>query len=242
MRRTSLIAALILWLASAASARAGEGLNLSWDDCGAFGVGLRTFACNTNTGQEVLIGSFVTDAAPHQLLGLSFTVDVELQSDLPQWWMVLSSVPFPGQCRDHAISVNADFSQGPGSCYDTFAGTAVGTVDDYEPGFGGPNRARITGSFVVPAIDPAPYPGVVETYAFRLFLGHAKSVGGACPGCSESACLVFSELHVLVGPGEPERVITAPLERNYVRWQSGPSPCQVPAGTSSWGAIKSLYR
>lgn len=236
-------AALTALILIAAPACAGEGVNLAWDDCGSHGSFQRSFACNVNTGSESLIGSFVTDAAPHQLAGIVFTLDLISESvELPAWWELRNSTGFPNQCRNGSVGASADFSQGPANCYDTFRGIAFGAVTSFEPGAGGLNRARLTGSFVVPALDPEPFPAETETYAFKVIINHAKSVGNACGGCSVPVCITFSELIVTVGAGEPDRVIHAPIDRNFVLWQNSPVLCTVSAKRPTWGAIKTLYR
>lgn len=147
---------------------------------------------------------------------------------------------FPNQCRSGSINGDANFASGPSSCYDPFTGTAFGTVT-YEPEVGGINRARLIGTFVVPFIDPAPYPGVTETYAFRVTLTKNKTVS-ACAGCAIAVCLVLREITVQVGGGEPDRVITSALDRAHALWQSSPILCGVPARKPTWGSIKALYR
>src|SRR5437899_4981080 len=61
------LAALVL-----ARFAAAAGIDLSWDDCGAAGAQLKTFACNTNSGSSFdLVGSFVPPSGINQLLGMS---------------------------------------------------------------------------------------------------------------------------------------------------------------------------
>ena len=62
LRNTIVLMAAILLLGSAAGHAAAEGLNLSWDDCGSFGVSNKSFACNTNDAVLTLVGSLIRDA------------------------------------------------------------------------------------------------------------------------------------------------------------------------------------
>ena len=244
MRRRIAFVALALAPFAAAPAFAGQGLNFAWNDCGAAGDHVRSFACNSNVGIDNLYCSYMTDAAPHGASGINFIVDLQSESaTLPAWWEVGSQITNPPLCRRQSLGANADFVNGPYTCYDPFQGTAVGGIFSYTIGYGGENRARIVGSFAVPATDPAPLEENVEVHAFRLLLSHGKTVGASgCAGCGVAVCLVVTELVVKFGSGLPDRVITQPILSNFVLWQDSPQLCTVPTRNRTWGAIKSLYR
>src|SRR5690242_10737219 len=94
MRRVLAGLALVFLLAPA-PARAQ--LDLGWNDCyPAGGIANRGFACNTESGGDVLVGSYRIPAG----LGLALngtTFELELQtggSTLPNWWQA-----GPTQCR-----------------------------------------------------------------------------------------------------------------------------------------------
>ena len=89
--------------------------------------------------------------------------------------------------------------------------------------------------------------GTDEYYFFKVVITNAKTVGtGSCGGCSDGAAIVFRSLLVTQPYGVGDYVIDTPLQRNYVLWQSGASvesiPNPTPTKTTTWGAVKSLYR
>jgi hypothetical protein len=244
MRRRIACVALALTSFATASAFAGQGLNFAWNDCGAAGDHLKAFACNSNVGIDNLYCSYQTDAAPHGASGVNFIVDLQSESTtLPAWWEVGSQIVDPPLCRRLSLGANADFVNGPFTCYDPFQGTAVGGISSYRIGYGGDNRARIVGSFAVPSTDPAPLEEGVEVFAFRLLISHGKTVGtSGCTGCEVPVCLVVTQLVVKFGSGLPDRVISGPLLSDFVMWHDSPQLCTTPTRNRTWGAIKSLYR
>src|SRR5439155_25286638 len=79
-------ALLVLWLALPTLSRAA-GVNLSWNDCGASGTALATFACNTNAGVHTAVASFVPPDGVRELMGVEADVRIESSaSSLPDWW------------------------------------------------------------------------------------------------------------------------------------------------------------
>jgi hypothetical protein len=231
-------AALILLMTSRSYGQSG--LNLSWDDCGAFGLGSRSFACDTNTGSHTLVASF---AAPDSfcVIGTNGVIDLQTSSaTVPDWWEFVNS----GACRVSALSGSADFRQGFPSCVDFWQGAAASGVAAYQVGSGAPNRARIMLAATI-SFECITVPAHSEMYAFRLTVSNQATVGpGACAGCREGACIVFNSLALTQYSGFPIVELTSPLTRNYVTWQGGHPDC--PGATltrnATWGAVKSLYR
>jgi hypothetical protein len=84
-------------------------------------------------------------------------------------------------------------------------------------------------------------PGI-EYYAGNLTILNSKTVGtGACTGCSRPLGWYVSLITVAGLAGRRDD-LTAPLPGGY-RWVIWNDPAQiVPARSSSWGQIKSLYR
>jgi hypothetical protein len=66
----------------------GPGVNIRWDNCfDDGGLMNKTFACNTNTGQEQLVVSFVLADAMPDVSGQEIIVDIRSASaTLPAWW------------------------------------------------------------------------------------------------------------------------------------------------------------
>ncbi len=216
------------------------GLNLSWDDCGAFGSSAKVFACNTNAGSNTLVASFAAQPGLC-LIGCLGLLDLQTSGAvLPDWWQFKNA----GSCRQTALRASGDFGTGPSSCLDTWQQEAVPGVYAYEVGVGNPNRARITVAQVSP-FECRPLPGEVESYAFKLIVSNDKSVGdGACAGCDEGVCIVFNFLHLAQYSGFPAFDLTAPLNRNFVTWQAGIPDCPgaTPVRNQTWGAVKTMYR
>ena len=239
-------ALLGLLLLAPAESFAQSGINLSWDDCGAFGTELKTFACNTNSGFDRLVVSAAVSPALPQVNGTQVTVAlVTSGTTLSPWWHFEG-----GGCRSTSLTGVQDFTQFS-SCYDLWQGVAEQGVL-YTPGFYAPNAARMRGVAAIPGSQPTPDGG--EMYVFGFTINHRKTVGtGACAGCDESACFVLESVLLTQPVGVGDVTLTNALTRNNASWRCEgffgtdmPTPCTVscpvPARKPSWGTIKSLYR
>jgi hypothetical protein len=237
---TTALLALTVGVASAA------GLNLGWVDCAGLGAGAanRSFACTSNSGTNILIGSFVAPSGLTEVTGFAAILDLQTSAgSLPAWWNF-------GVCRlTTAMLHSASFAAGPFSCFDYFAGGATG-AGVYITGAGAPKQARIKEGWALPSSSTGigPIDVDTETYAFQILINNSRSTGlGACAGCGLGACIVFNEILVTNRPGNPNgnKTITNPATRSHVTWQSGTGvlcPDATPARNTSWGQIKSLYR
>jgi hypothetical protein len=83
------------------------GMNLSWTDCGNAGTVNRNFACNVNTGNNVLVASFEPDVSMNVEVVWAY---VDIQSadatTLNNWWQFHN----PGSCRGTFVpNVNTAF-------------------------------------------------------------------------------------------------------------------------------------
>lgn len=233
-------------LAVVGAAHAGAGVNLRWDRClGDAGVLNKNFACNTNSGAEVLVCSFVLAD------DYGFVSDQEIQIDLvtqgtalPAWWAFRSA----GSCRQNALAMNLVNSPVAVNCTDWAEGGAVGTIGAYNIGARGPNSARITAVSAVPPDALEDLFGNREYFSANLTISHIKTVGtGACVGCSAPACIVFSGEKLASKVDVNSRVLlTGPTNGTdsfFATWQGGIFPCPYPLPTkrSTWGAVKALY-
>src|SRR5262245_12372918 len=112
-----------------APAHAAQGLNLAWTHCFSdLGVQNRTFACNTNSGNSVLFGSFVLASDFPQLIGTEIVLQLAADSpSLPAWWQLKNT----GSCRQ--TSLNANFVADPNdiNCHDWSLGGSAGGVGAY---------------------------------------------------------------------------------------------------------------
>ncbi len=240
MTRALLPAAVLLVCGAASAAAFPGGINLSWTDCGAAGVANRTFACNTNSGTNVMVGSFVCPSGVDSLTGMEVVVDVQVQTaTLPDWWHIET-----GGCRGTSLSSNVNFVTNT-NCFDYWQGSGV-SGHIYQPGTTTPNAARIRLVAAIP-VSQGPIAAGTEVYGFKLQMSNARTVGsGACPGCPTAACIVLNSIKLVQGPGTAgDKFMANPALRNWVTWQADVPGCGAaitPARDRTWGAIKSLYR
>ncbi len=240
MRRTILLALALL--AASATLATAEGLMLRWQDCsGDGGVQNRTFACDTNTGSNTLVASFILDTGLSQVNGDELVLDLASTSGtLPDWWRFRTA----GSCRQLALTIAAHDGIG---CPDLFALQASMNIASYVVGTFGPNTARILSvNAVAPGFEVDLTGG--QEYAFAKWsISNVKTVGtGACSGCAIPVCILFSITHITT-VGDLNNIIISnaafPLS-NFASWQNAASSACVrtPAQKSTWGAVKSLYR
>jgi hypothetical protein len=233
-------AAAALSIGIAAPIARAEGINLSWDDCGSFGVANKAFACDVNDAVFTLVGSFILDA-PDSVLGLSAEVVIDAEPALlPNWWKFPSYNPYPsppGACQDSGqiLLDDGQSTSCPTAVIDPESGWGYG----WFPMSGSPSEAltgittgstSITESVVVPGSEYA---------VLRLTLRPARTIGpGACDGCSTPMTITLSLVTMIRSDGNESHRITDPATRNVVTWHGLPTPVL----PTTWGAIKRLYR
>lgn len=246
LARFALSLALVLF---ATAARASDGINLRWDHClGDGGVLNKNFACDTNSGTDVLVCSFVVARDVPQVSGQQFQIVVYTQTALPSWWEFVNT----GACRQSALGMNTVAPAGP-SCIDwAQSGPALGGIGAYVVGRIGPNSAFITGATGVPVASDLS--AGQEYVSANLTITHAKTVGaGSCAGCATPACIVFGGMTLTSAFGD--LMLTGPtngIDSFWVTWQGGTvftgggvskaCPFPVPTRRSTWGSVKALYR
>ncbi len=249
--RKSLPLFLALSLACATTAFAQPvgspgGINFSWDDCWlAGGVAAKNFACTSNSGNSVMVGSFAPSIDQPLFVGVEVVVD--LQSDtavLPDWWQFFNL----GTCRATALSATFDFSVLPGSCADPFGQPGQGGMAGY-CGVGAncvdartdPSQSRIKAAGAI-ASEAALTAGT-EYYGVRFAMTNTKTVGtGSCAGCATGVTLILNEIKSAEFNGQYVRNYN-PIANQCITWNSGTVPCaSLPARNQTWGQVKSLYR
>lgn len=246
--------ATALLIAPAAPAMA-MGINLFWNDCGLGPTATtnRDFACDTNDGSHLLVGSFDPPAGLTLVNGMVAIIDLTSEScPMPNWWQFKNA----GTCRQTAFSAMAAPLAGQVACGVPWQGPASIGITTYIAGFGGNHRQVRTGVSlsVPPGQEGAPSPGT-EYYAFDLAIQNSSTTGSdACAGCSDRVCIVLTEMKLTQPVGTPvgSPIISAPLSSNYVTWQGAPAFCAaadyVPPGCTTpvmnrtWGQMKGLYR
>lgn len=244
----SVAAAMLL---GASSALAG-GVNLAWLNClGDGGVQNRTFACNSNTGTNLLVTSFILDADLADVSGNELVLDVLSTSDpVPAWW----EFRLPVNCRSASLGTNFVFTDN--ICLDWAAGQATGGVGSYS-GDAGPGGWTIDPTVltrhrrlkIAMAVPPTALGALVanqEYYSTNITINNAKTVGtGACAGCTDPVCIVFNSIKVTTPVPANDVTLGAPNTpgSNIVTWQAAVADCQlVPTRNTTWGAVKSMYR
>lgn len=242
----ALLALALVLLATAA--HAGAGVNLRWDRCfGDAGTQNKAFACDTNTGSDVLVCSFEVAAEILQATGQEVTIDlVATATTLPGWWEFKNA----GTCRQLSLTMNTALSPTAVVCSDWSSGQSLAALRGYSSSFFGPNSARIRINSAVANESAAHlFPGM-EYFVCNVVINHAKTVGtGACAGCTVPVCLVFhDQITTPVAADDVLLTAGAHVGSNFATWQgpTGPAPfgCPYPVPTqrSTWGAVKSLYR
>lgn len=236
---------LLMALLGARPSAAAE-LSLRWNECAeGGGAGNRTFACETNLGEQFAVATLTTAAAVDSVVGMELVIDlVTATAGLPDWWKFAL-----GTCRYAALS-GAPAVVDAAACSDPWNGNGFAIVQSWEATQprGAANTARVLLVTGVAAagfvrVDPA-----VPYYAGVLRIANSSTVGaGACSGCSAQACLVFNSVqlvrHPAASPTEIELVHTGAGTPNWITWQGTSADCQaVPARRRTWGQIKSLYR
>ncbi len=237
--RDLLLACLMLGLPVAGfAATSPPGVNLRWDACYRDGgVSNKNFACNTNLGTELLVGSFELVQPLNDVLSAQIVLDLRSASPtLPTWW----SLAFSGGCRSRSMDFRPTGFPQPGVCsYDGLG--AGGGLGAYSIGLQGPSHVRLTGAFAVPTLMPVNLLGGVEYYAFFITIDHAKTVGsGACGGCEIPVCLFLSRISLFQRGASTAAIHLEQganhLGSQYVTWQNGyPTDvhqvCDAPAST-----------
>ena len=236
---------LALALAGVSSPASAAGLSLRWSSCAADGgVQNRAFACNTNLGSHELVLSFVPPVEVLNVFAYDVSADVALASaTLPGWWQFY----YAGSCRRTSSSFVRHAGLG---CPALFGNVDAEALFRYASLAKPTGWGRMDGAMRVPsneATDLAPFQ---ELGLGKFTITNAGTVGtGSCAGCLTPACIVFNLVRTY-SPGYDEFIINdfsaehAPGS-NYVTWQGGGGtncPAATPSRSSTWGAVKSLYR
>lgn len=229
-------------LAISATVASAAGINMAWNDCG--GPDTKTFACASNTGNNFLFGSFVAPAGVSAMTANEIVIDLQSQSGvIPQWWEFKNT----GTCRTTALSISFDgTTSSSGTCVDYWAGQGAGGIGAYQNVNQG--RRRVVAVGAVPPNAAGPLEADVEYFSFRLGISNAKTAGtGACGGCLEPVCIVLNSINITQPVGVGDFKIVNPAASNFAVWQGtfsadGGCPAATPTRSTTWGAVKSLYR
>jgi len=136
--------------------------HLAWDNCGAAGVVTRTFACNTNSGAEQMVVSFVPPEGVNAFTGIEVRVRFwPPPASLPSWWALSA-----GGCRSGSLRSLA-FPAGPSPCTSPWTNGVLTAADlslaDQE----------IRALADLPKGDEHGLDSTIEYYGLRIQFNHA---------------------------------------------------------------------
>jgi len=250
MKKVTLLCALLL--AMSASVAAAAGVGLKWNACASDG-GLtnKVFACNTNNGTNLLVGTFETGAAGLlHTSGNEVVIDLASQSTpLPAWWAFKNA----GTCRSAALTMNFVNSATAVNCVDWALGAAAGGIGAYNIGLRGPNTARLVAALAVAPDNLQNLDGGQEYFSFNLSISNVKTVNG-CAGCLDPVCIVFNSINLTTPVLANNIFLTGPsngTDSNFCTWQGGAGvvtpggsgcPQATPTKNKTWSQVKALYR
>ncbi|MFN8589162.1 MAG: hypothetical protein U0704_15325 [Candidatus Eisenbacteria bacterium] len=237
-------AALVAACLAVPRARA-EYVYLGWDDCNAAGAPTsRTFACDVNTGSDVVVVSFTVPWSGSQWSRADVKLDLMTAQDssMPDWWAFVNA----GTCRQSSLTSACDFT-GMTGCAVYMQAPVSGGITSYVQGTLGESwRARLTASVTKAPLSYRVLSPDSQYYAIRIVIPHDKSVGvDACAGCSQPVCLVGTYLGLYLPPNQnPFPFEFSPNNPSVLSWQSTVPNCPaaVPVKRSTWGAVKAMYR
>jgi len=254
-------ASAVLFLARLPAAHAGDEVYLRWDNClGDGGTYNKVFACDTNSGEDVLVGSFRLDQTTDNVTGFALVVSIRtIEPALPSWWQSQT-----GGCRAGSVSVSFASPAASAACADLLADNPMTNAFAYL--YFGPDYSQLRILRQMPAGSLGfTIPGGQEVFAFRVRIGHERSAGAPdCPGCLTPACLAlswvevdrtagfgFSRVYGSETPGNGSNVTWQPgaVAKTVTIFSTGqPIGADVecrsvtPALPRTWGTIKALYR
>jgi hypothetical protein len=234
------VMALVLF--AAASSAHASGMALRWGSCE--GTANRNFACDTNTGAEVLVASFSPPGGVGALSGVAAYGHISsAQGNLPEWWQMYDN----GACRSEALGTSFVFFDET-QCEDPWNAQGAGGIASFRSDGQGVD-------FLIGVAVPARYVRAASsgrTYvAFKLIITHDQSTGGGtCAGCQTPVCITLERM-TLGQPTESgyrEVELTQGISgmggaSNVATWQGGTPTCGAGAPKpSTWSQLKKRYR
>jgi len=202
--------AMLLVRGAPRTSLAAQGVNLSWSRCFGEGVGTqnRNFACNTNTGSNVMTGSFVLSSEMSQVIGTEIVLQLAAAGDLlPSWWDFFNVA----SCRPTSLSANFVANPADAVCVDWSQGQATGGLgaycDIYANCAGGPTSRNAAIVKIVDATTPAngqDLEGGVEYFDFNIVINNTRTLSfSGCGGCTIPVCIAQLDRRRAEGQREP---------------------------------------
>jgi len=250
MARCRVVVLCLLVLVLVPGAALAGGQNLNWDDCVLASSNVKQFACNTNVGFDVLVGSFEPFVTVSDMTGIEAAIDLIFRDGyVPPWWQTQS-----GGCRIGGPIVNGVFTAQQTACTDPWQSQASGGSVTVVPGFqGNAARLRITVSMAVPnGVTLVVNPGTVY-YGYQLLIRHGSTVGGACAGCEIPAIIVPAYTRLVSASNNDQYLYPTLDGTGWMCWQCrcgyddaglyfDPACAVTAIPNHTWGSIKTLYR
>jgi len=263
MKKTLLLSGLLLALT--ASVAAAAGLNLGWNlacPTTASSAVDMSFPCDDNGGFFVLVGSAKAPAGLTKVTAEELVLDLqEGAAQLSPWWHLEDeNATTPAGCRGTSasnagsLSLGTDLTGASTATCKNYWGTSGSGGQNYVPGYGGPNRARLQGVFARTASTAGALTANTQYYVLKGNLDTQHTIPDptdpnvyVCPGCQDGVCIVFNSCKFDQPPGTANGDIEVSTRdvRQHVTWQGGVGtdcPNATPAHRATWGKVKSLYR
>ncbi len=240
MKKTLLLAGLLLALT--ASVASAAGISVAWgNDCwGLNPVSNYTWACNLNTNVNIrMMCTFKPVMTKATLVAADLYMEGMTEAAVvPEWWKLGA-----GECRGTALSLSVDGANisDPAACLDLWQSQGGGGIGLYSSE---DNRMHINAVWAV--ADPVLAPAETEIMAAQFRVSAVKTLGTtACAGCLVPACWALNWINVgYLGDATPT-ILDSPYAggNQILTYQYSELPCRaVPARNTTWGQVKSLYR
>ncbi len=141
------------------------------------------------------------------------------------------------------------------NCPDWSNGQGQGGLGAYNIGQYGANTSRFKIVSAVPQSGYADLFAGQEYFSFNISINNLKTAGtGNCSGCTVPVCLVYNSIKITTPIGANDRTWvgnTNGTDSRVATWQGGGAPttpngigcpAATPTRSSTWGAVKGLYR
>lgn len=230
--------------------------SLGWDRCAGDGWNAaRTFSCDTNTGEDVLVVSAtLLDQGRSGILAIDAFVDIaQASGSLPAWWSL-------DGCRVAGALLSMTPPVGATNCVPLFDAvtTNAGLGVYYAAG-----RPYLRAYLM--SLEPVSMSAAQEYFLFRIRVRHTKVTGaGSCAGCQAPMCLGLGRMNMefsgstksFAGQGQNAvswqggyvagyPTLANPVSEHGIPFYENRLDCTlapVPAQGRTWGMIKALYR
>ncbi len=223
-----------------------EGFDLRWNSCASDGgAANENFACDTDAGTHLLVGSFQLDQPITGLVFVEVVLDFIVADHLTvsPWWEFFD-------CHAGALYADAAIYPSASNCSDWSGGSGVGGLIGWN--HGGSIAPADTAShrrIVVAAAVDVPGVNLAANTDYFLFTVNIDNINttdpGSCAGCTQPVCVVLNSMRFTTTAAQVTTLTSARVAGgNFATWQggAGASCASVPVKRATWGAVKALYR